>query len=52
MNIPIDLIKYALLTIILIVAGFKLFMFTQQMVKKFKNRTDDDIEKIKDYDDL
>ena len=54
MDIPIELIKYVLFGIIIIVAGFKLFIFTKDMVKKLKNKKDDDfsLEKIADFDEL
>ena len=52
MALPMTLIKYVLFGIIIIVAGFKLFTFTQQMIKKLKNKSDDidldDIEKIEE----
>lgn len=47
MNIPIELIKYGLLTIVGIVMCFKVFELTKKMVKKWKNKDDYDIDLTK-----
>ena len=44
MNLPIELIKYGLLAIIGIVMCFKVFELTKRMVKKYKNKDDDDFD--------
>ena len=47
MNLPIELIKYALLAIIGIVMCYKVFILTKRMVKKFKNKDDYDTDLTK-----
>ncbi len=49
MNIPINLIKYVLFGIILIVMTFKVFELTKRIVKKWKNKNEDDLD-LKDID--
>lgn len=38
MSLPIELIKYGLFAIILIVMSFKIFTEVQKIVKRFKNK--------------
>ena len=54
MSLPIELIKYGLLAIVGIVMCFKVFQLTKKMVKKWKNRDEDDfgLERIGEYDNL
>lgn len=43
MGLPIDIIKYGLFAIIMVVASFKIFVEVQKIVKKFKNKTEDSL---------
>ncbi len=44
MNLPIELIKYGLLAIVGIVMCFKVFELTKKLVKKWKNKDEDDFD--------
>lgn len=50
MNLPIELIKYTLFAIIIIVMCFKVFELTKRMVRKWRDKDDDinlkDLEKF------
>ena len=38
MSLPIELIKYGLFVVILIVMSFKIFTEVQKIIKRFKNK--------------
>ena len=54
MSLPIELIKYGLLAIVGIVMCFKVFQLTKKIVKKWKNKDEDEfgLEKISEFDAL
>ena len=53
MNLPIELIKYGLLAIVGIVICFKVFELTKKLVKKWKNKDEDDFDMdSKDLDNI
>ncbi len=53
MNLPIELIKYGLLAIVGIVMCFKVFELTKKLVKKWKNKDEDDFDMdSKDLDNI
>ncbi len=44
MELPMTLIKYGLFAIIISVMAFKVFQQTQKIVKKFRNKSESDLD--------